>query len=187
MSHSVTRSTIFDHCVALGGVRSGVSSLRRTCCPLWSTWISLGFLSGSLQALRVCTYTHTWSTKTVLPMYLSLVGYPPCRQATSPGGDETSWSTETTSPGRSFVLGLISLSFSCFCLHCFLHILEAMQSLQSGGLWPCLSILLKIDEMPCGRCFCFAMWSMVGNEACILGCCHQRWDGFPICPVHFQR
>jgi hypothetical protein len=35
-----------------------VSGLRRTCCPLWSTWISLGFLSGSLRALRVCTYTH---------------------------------------------------------------------------------------------------------------------------------
>jgi hypothetical protein len=59
MSRSIMRSTIFDHCVALGGVRSGVSSLRRTCCPLWSTWISLGFLSGSLRALRVCTYTHT--------------------------------------------------------------------------------------------------------------------------------
>jgi len=59
MSRSIMRSTIFGHCVALGGVRSGVSSLRRTCCPLWSTWISLGFLSGSLRALRVCTYTHT--------------------------------------------------------------------------------------------------------------------------------
>jgi hypothetical protein len=58
MSRSIMRSTIFDHCVALGGVRLGVSSLRRTCCPLWSTWISLGFLSGSLRALRVCTYTH---------------------------------------------------------------------------------------------------------------------------------
>jgi len=59
MSRSIMPKTIFDHCVALGGVRLGVSSLRCTCCPLWSTWISLGFLSGSLQALRVCTYTHT--------------------------------------------------------------------------------------------------------------------------------
>ena len=109
--------------------------------------------------------SEAWSTKIVLPMYLIFVGYPPCRQATSPGVDETSWSTETTSLGRSFMFGLISLSFSCFCLHCFLHILEAMQSLQSGGLWRCLSILFKIAEMPCGRCFCFAICSMVGNEA----------------------
>jgi hypothetical protein len=36
-----------------------VSGLQRTCCPLWSAWISLGLLSGSLRALRVCTYTHT--------------------------------------------------------------------------------------------------------------------------------
>ena len=36
-----------------------VSGLWRTCCPLWSAWISLGFLSGSLRALQVCTYTHT--------------------------------------------------------------------------------------------------------------------------------
>jgi hypothetical protein len=36
-----------------------VSSLRRTCCPFWSACISLGFPSGSLRALRVCTYTHT--------------------------------------------------------------------------------------------------------------------------------
>jgi hypothetical protein len=35
-----------------------VSGLQRTCCPLWSAWISLGLLSGSLRALRVCTYTH---------------------------------------------------------------------------------------------------------------------------------
>jgi hypothetical protein len=110
-------------------------------------------------------------------MYLSLVGYPPCRQATSPGVDETSWSTETTSPGRIFVLVLIPLSFSCFCLHCFLHILEAMQSLQSGGLWQCLSILLKIDEMPFGRCFCFAMCSMIENEAwlSLLCQCMYSW------------
>jgi hypothetical protein len=59
MSRSITGSTIFDHCVSLGGVRSGVSSLRCTCCTLWSAWISLEFLSGSLWALRVCTYTHT--------------------------------------------------------------------------------------------------------------------------------
>jgi hypothetical protein len=58
MSCSTTRSTIFDHCVALGGICSGFSSLRRTCCPFWSAWISLGFLSGSWQALRVCTYAH---------------------------------------------------------------------------------------------------------------------------------
>mgnify|MGYP006874992887 CR=1 FL=1 len=36
-----------------------VSGLQRTCCPLWSAWISLGLLSGSLRSLRVCTYTHT--------------------------------------------------------------------------------------------------------------------------------
>ncbi len=59
MSRSIMRSTIFDHCVVLGSVRSGDSSLGRTCCPLWSTWISLGFLSRSLRALRVCMYTHT--------------------------------------------------------------------------------------------------------------------------------
>ena len=59
MSRSIMRSTIFDHFLALGGVRSGVSSLQWTCCPLWSTWISLGLLNGSLRALQVCTYTHT--------------------------------------------------------------------------------------------------------------------------------
>jgi hypothetical protein len=66
MSRSITRSTIFNHCVALGGVRSGVSSLRRTCCPLWSAWISFGFLSGSLRALRVCTYTHNGSNNVTI-------------------------------------------------------------------------------------------------------------------------
>jgi len=59
MSRSITRSTIFDDCVSLGGVRSGVSSLRCTCCPLWSAWIPLGSLSGSLRALRVSMYNHT--------------------------------------------------------------------------------------------------------------------------------
>jgi len=73
MSRSVTRSTIFDHCVALGGVRSGVSSLRRTCCPLWSTWISLGFLSGSLRALQVCTYTHKPQKRFVVFVVSSMI------------------------------------------------------------------------------------------------------------------
>jgi hypothetical protein len=81
MSRSIMRSTIFGHCVALGGVRLGVSSLWRSCCPLWSAWIPLGFLSGTCERseyVRILTYTYH---RTSINMDIRDLNHPYCRKS----------------------------------------------------------------------------------------------------------